>query len=46
MLTDHRTVMVAIEGMKYNQLKKAKLGDKKVKNVPRVSKNFQKFANI
>ena len=39
MLTDHRTVMVAIEGMKYNQLKKAKLGDKKVKNVPRVSKS-------
>ena len=25
--------------MKYNQLKKAKLGDKKVKNVPRVSKS-------
>ncbi len=39
MLTDHRTVMVAIEGMKYNQLKKAKLGDKKVKNVPKVSKS-------
>ena len=39
MLTDHRTVMVAIEGMKYNQLKKAKLGYKKVKNVPRVSKS-------
>ena len=39
MLTDHRTVMVAIEGMKYSQLKKAKLGDKKVKNIPRVSKS-------
>jgi hypothetical protein len=39
MLTDHRTVMVAIEGMKYNQLKKAKLGDKKVKNIPKVSKS-------
>lgn len=39
MLTDHRTVMVAIEGMKYNQLKKAKLGDKKVKNVPKVSRS-------
>ena len=39
MLTDHRTVMVAVEGMKYNQLKKAKLGDKKVKNIPKVSKS-------
>ena len=39
MLTDHRPVMVAIEGMKYSQLKKAKLGDKKVKNIPRVSKS-------
>lgn len=39
MLTDHRTFMVAIEGMKYNQLKKAKLGDKKVKNIPKVSKS-------
>ena len=39
MLTDHRTVMVAIQGMKYDQLKKAKLGDKRVKSVPRVSKS-------
>jgi hypothetical protein len=39
MLTDHRTVMVAIEGMKYNQLKKAKLDGKKVKNPPKVSKS-------
>jgi hypothetical protein len=38
MLTDHRTVMVAIEGMKYNQLKKAKLDGKKVNKVPKVSK--------
>ena len=38
MLTDHRTVMVAIEGMKYSQLKKAKLDGKKVNKVPKVSK--------
>ena len=38
MLTDHRTVMVAIEGMKYNQLKKAKLDGKKVNKVPKVNK--------
>lgn len=39
MLTDHRTVMVALEGMKYSKLKKAKLGDKRVKNIPKVSKS-------
>jgi hypothetical protein len=38
MLTDHRTVMVAIEGMKYSQLKKAKLDGKKVNKVPKVNK--------
>lgn len=38
MLTDHRTVMVAIEGMKYSQLKKAKLDGKKVNKVPKVSR--------
>jgi len=38
MLTDHRTVMVAIEGMKYNRLKKAKLDGKKVNKIPKVSK--------
>jgi len=38
MLTDHRTVMVAIEGMKYSQLKKAKLDGKKVNKIPKVNK--------
>ena len=38
MLTDHRTVMVAIEGMKYNQLKKAKLDGKKVNKIPKVTR--------